>query len=472
MRFFWIFLVLPLLTNGQNAVIRGVAPLSIGQEIQLRVNDDPISGKERVLASQVVDVDGTFELKGIPNGVQYVFLQVGQYCADFFIERDKDVELTFVPPAKDPNKAEALYERHFFAPKILGGKSAALNHQISAFNDSIDAFMEAIYPTLVNRKSPDVVAKALAQFEKRMQKQHATAHPFAKSYIKYSIASVEQTFLSNRERLFAKYLKDVQPQFNNPAYTDFVMQFYQGTVYKLAVANKHEECKKALAQPEAYAALDRMLLEAEPLLLDVSVRRLVLIEGMDGLFGQKDFEDGQLIKALKGFAGLSSNSDHANAAKNIAAKHEKLGKGTNAPEIVYRDLNGVEKRLSGLEGNYVFLELTDATNGYCQRETNVIPNLKDEFKNIRFATVCVGNSVAEMKSLQRQMNIDWEFGGVAISSSVMDDYAIKSLPLFFIIDPDGKFYAVPAKDPTKGAQMELMALTEILKTKNKRPVGR
>ena len=472
MRFLWLFIILPFITNGQHAMVRGVAPLSMGQEIQLRVYDDPISGKERILAKQIIDVDGSFELKVFPNEVQYAFLQVGQECADFFIERDKDLELTFVPRKKDPNKPEAFYERHFFAPKILGGKSAKMNQQVIAFNDTLDAFLEALYPILVNRKSPALVAKALDGFEKAALKEFKQAEPFVKNYIKYSIATVEQTFVGNRDKLFAKYLNGSKAQFNNPSYVDFLLQFYQGAVHKMAVVNRYEECKKAFDGKEAFAKLDQMLLEQEPMLQDVYVRRLVLIEGIDGLFGQREFEAEKLINALNNFGMFSSNSYHGSAAKNIAAKHEKLAKGTDAPEIEFRDLDGVEKRLSDFEGKYVFLELTDAKNAYCQRETNVIPNLKEEFKNFRFVTVCVGNSDAEMKSLQKQMNINWEFGGVQISSSVMDDYDVKSLPLFFIINPDGKFYSVPAKDPTKGAQDELMSLTEKLKAEGRRGVGK
>jgi peroxiredoxin len=472
MRFLWLFLLLPFITNGQHAIIRGVAPLSIGQEIQLRVNADPISGKERVLAKQIVDVDGSFELKGVPNETQYAILQVGQNCVDFFIDRDKDLELTFVPPKKDLKKPEAFYERHFFAPKILGGKSAKMNQQVIQFNDTLDAFLEALYPTLVNRKSPATVAKSLEAFEKMALKQFGTAEPFVKGYIKYSIATVEQTFRNNRDRLYAKYLKDVRPQFNNPAYVDFLLQFHQGAVNKMAVANRYDECKKALSGKEAFAALERLLMEEEPFLNETSVERMVLIKGIDGLFGQRDFEDEKLIRALKNFSILSSNSYQSSAATNIAANHEKLAKGSDAPEIEFRDLDGAEKRLSDSEGTYVFLELTDAKNAYCQRETNVIPNLKEEFKNVRFVTVFVGNTMAEMQSLQKQMNINWEFGGVEISGSLMDDYDVKSLPLFFIINPEGKFYSVPAKDPTKGAQGELMSLTEKLKAKGRRGVGK
>jgi hypothetical protein len=472
MRFLWILLCLPFVSNGQFAVIRGVAPLAIGEEIQLRVYDDPISGKERILAKQIIDADGSFELKVVPNEVQYAFLQVGRECADFFIEREKDVELSFVPPKRDGKRPQAFNERHFFIPKITGGKSAKLNEQVIQFNTAIDGFLESIYPQLKQRGSPAFVAEKVAEFETKMMKDFKGSEAFVQDYIKYSIAGVEQTFLSDRDRLFDKYLKGRSAQFNNPAFVDFALQFYQGEVYKIAAVNKHEECKKLLDGKEAFAKMDEMLLAAEPKLQDVSLRRMVLIEGFDGLFGQKDFEDQKLINALKHFGMLSSNSYVGNAAKNIAAKHEKLAVGTQSPEIVFNDLNGKEKKLTDLRGTYLFLELTDAKNAYCQRETNVIPNLKSEFKNIRFVTICVGNTQTEMEALLKQMNIDWEFGGVSLSNSVLEDYDIQSLPLFFIVDPEGKFYKSPGPDPTKGAQQELMSLNEKLKAKSKQGVGK
>lgn len=473
MRSLLFLMLIPFVGIGQHATIKGVAPLAIGKEIQLRVYDDPISGKERILAKQKIDVDGSFELKVIPNGeAQYAVLQVGTDCADFFIERDKDVELSFVPPKEDPKKPKAFNERQFFVPKITGGKSAKLNEQVIAFNDTMDGFLESIYPMLKQRKSPAFVAEKLAAFEKGVQEKFRGSESFVQDYIKYSIAGVEQTFLTDRDRLYSKYLKDVQPQFHNPAYTDFALQYFQGEVYKMAVVNRYEECKKALDGKEAFAALERIMMEEEPRLKNTSIGRLVLIEGIDGLFGQRDFEDEKLINALKHFGMLSSNSHHGNAAKNIADKHTSLVAGTLAPDIVFVGADGTEKKLSDLFGTYVFLELTDATNGYSNRETNVIPNLKDEFKFIRFVTICVGNSEKEMLDLKRKMNIDWELGRIELSSQALENYQIKSLPLFFIIDPQGKFYAIPAKDPTKGAQQELMSLNEKLKAKSKSSVGK
>jgi len=473
MRFLWFLLVVPFLASGQYATIRGVAPLAIGQEIQLRVNEDPVSGKERILAKQTVAADGSFELKAIPDDqVQYAILQVGQHCADFYMERDKELELSFVPPPKDPTKPEAFYERHFFVPKVLGGKSAKLNGQVIAFNDSIDRFLEAIYPMLVQRKSPAFVAQKVGSFEKRMLKQFATAEPFVKEHIKYSLAGVEQTFLTDRERLFEKYLKGVRMQFNNLAFTDFVLQYFQGVVNSMVMVNRHDECKKLLAGKEAFSKLDELLLSEEPKLQEAAMRRLVLIEGMDGLYGQKDMPNERLSVALNEFAAFSSSSYLGNAARNVASKHENLANGAEAPDIVFKDLNGKTRNLSEFEGTYVFLELTDAMNGYCQRETNVMPNLKDEFRDIRFVTICVGNTPEEVRSLRGRMAIDWDLGMIELSSPTLTDYDIKSLPLFFIIDPQGRFYSIPAKEPSRGAQSELMSLSEKLKVKGRSGVGK
>lgn len=473
MRFLILLFSLPLVSMAQHAVIKGVAPLAIGKEIQLRVNDDPISGKERVLAKQIIDVDGSFELKVVPTAsTQYAFLKVGTDCADFHIERNKDLELSFVPTKEDPLQPKAFNQRQFFIPKITGGAGKKLNEEITMFNDSLDVFLESIYPMLKQRRSPKLLAQKVDGFSKSCDVLFADAEPFTKDHITYSIAGIEQTFLTDRERLFEKYLKGRKPIFNNPAYTSFTLQYYQRIVHDLIVVKKHQESLKALNGDEAFAALDKMLLESEPLLDNAALRRLILIEGLDGVFGQPDIDDEKLIAALKGFAMSSSNSYLANAARNIAEKHEVLKSGANVPDVVFRTLDGAEKKLTDLFGRYIFLELTDASNVYSNRETNVIPNLRSEFKDIRFVTICVGNSEQEMLALKRKMGIDWDLGRVSITSTAIEDFQIKSLPLFFIIDPDGNFYSAPAKDPTKGAQQELMSLNEKLKTNRKWKVGR
>ena len=471
MRFIWLFLLVPFVTNGQHSIIRGVAPLSIGQEIQLRVNDDPITQKERVLASQIVDVDGSFELKSVPNRTQYAFLQVGLDCADFFIERDKDLELTFVPPTQDPKKPRGFYERNFFIPKITGGKLAKLNGEIVAFNDSIDQFLEALYPMLVQRRSPNVVAKELVKFDEKVLSDFAKSEPFVQDYIAYSLAGVEQTFLTDRDRLFSKYLKDKKVQPNNPAFIDFAVQFYQGKVYNTLMVTRFEEVEKILKGKEVFSKLDKILAE-DVELENLFLRRLMLINAVNELIAHKDVDGTKLITELRSFGMLSSNSYITLSARNTADKFDKLKVGTMAPEISYYGMDGKQRQLSGLQDSYVFLELTDVSNSYCQRETNVIPSLKDEFRNIRFLTICVGNSQEEMEGIQKKMGIDWDFGRVPIASSVIEDYDVKSLPLFFIVDSEGKFYKAPVSDPTKGAQQELMALSEMLKSKSKRRVGR
>jgi len=471
MRLFFFVFLMPLFGSAQFATITGVAPLSAGQKIQLRVYDDPISGKEKILADQIIGADGSFELKVHSRQVQYAFLQVGRDCADFFIERNKGLELTFVPPKRDGKKSEAFNERHFFLPKITGGSSAKLNEQIISFNDTLDAFLEKLYPILVQRKSPVIVAKELAFFDKKVLADFATSEPFVKEYIAYSIAGVEQTFLTDRKRLFDKYLKGKQAQFNNPAFIDFVLQFYKGVVYKMAIVDRYNACKKRLDGREAFAELEKILMEENPMLKTTGVGRIILIDGIADLFGQKDFEDEKLITALKHFGMFSPSSYLGNAARNIAAKHETLSEGIAAPNITFNDLEGQENQLSDFEDNYVFLELTDATNPYCLRETNVIPSLRNEFKNVRFVSICIGNSQEEMEALQKELTIDWAFGGISLSDPAIDNYNIKSLPRFYIINPEGKFYRIPARDPSKGAQSELMALEQMLKSEGKSRVG-
>lgn len=424
------------------------------------------------MATQKIDVDGSFELKVVPNGpVQYAFLQVGTDCADFFIERDKDLEISFIPQKEDPNKPTAFNERQFFIPKVTGGKSAKLNEQILAFNDTLDGFLESIYPMLRMRKSPGFVAKQVGNFEETIASEFTDAEPFVKDYVKYSIAGVEQTFLSDRERLYQKYLKEVRPEFGNPVYTDFMLQFFQGVVFKMVTANKHEECKEALKGGQAFSKLEDILLETEPRLENTQARRLVLIDGLGGLFGQQHIQDKWLVDALEEVAGYSSNSVISQAAKNVVAKYTMLAEGSPAPEIRFMGADGDEQRLSDHFGTYLLLELTDVTNPICLRESGVLPSLNKEFQHIAILTIAVGNSEQELEAYRKRFSATWPLGRAELSNRMMVDYDIRSVPRYYIIGPEGEFSVIPAPEPSRGLRSELQAIEEQLKRKTRGRVG-
>jgi hypothetical protein len=146
--------------------------------------------------------------------------------------------------------------------------------------------------------------------------------------------------------------------------------------------DKREECIAILKKSKAFATLEQLLL-SDPFLQDVFVRRAILIQGMEKLYGQKGFDDNRVSATLREFSKLSSNSDLIKAANNIADRKDGLRVNTPAPDFSVTDTEGKAYRLSDFKGKYLLLEVTDAANAYSQQESSVLRDMLKRFPRVK-----------------------------------------------------------------------------------------
>ena len=457
--------LIPLAAFAQQCTIKGSAPNFIGKEIRLVVQEDPISGKEALLAKTKVGADGSFSLSGNVEPVQYGFLQIDRECGDLFLQGGKSVVVRFAP-LKRPKGPEAFSDRYFFQLDIIEGEGAKLNREISLYNARLDGFLENLYPLLKKGKNPKLIADSVGAFKLRTDSEFATSQVFAKQYMFYALGNVELTFISKRKILFDRYLKGREAQPNNPEYIRFINQFFEGQVERMALVDKREECIAILKKSSAFAALEQLLL-SDPFLQDVFIRRAILIQGMEKLFGHKGFDDNRVSTTLRDFSKLSNNSDLIKAANNIADRKDGLRVNTQAPDFSLTDIEGKLYRLSDFKGKFLLLEITDAANAYSQQESSVLRDMLKRFPKIKFLAVCVGNSEKEVALYKQLFAPNRPVCSVARTYTMVSDYQIASLPAFFLIGPDGRFYRSPALDPSKGGISELEVLHAKIDVKGK-----
>lgn len=461
----FLLLILPFASSSQNATVKGSAPNFIGQEIRLVVQDDPISGEEVVLATTKVNADGGFSLSGNVESAQYGILQIGRECGDLFLERGKTIVVRFAP-LKRPKGPEAFSDRYFFKLDFIDGDGAKLNRDISLYNVRLDVFLENIYPLLKKRKNVKAMSDSVASFRKRTELEFAASSEFAKQYTHYALGNVEQTFTPNRNLLFERYLKDRQSQPFNPEYMKFINQFYEGQVERMALIDQRETCIAITKKSAAFIEMDELIAKS-PFYQEIFIRRAMLIQGLEKLYGQKGFDDNRISAILKGFAKESSNSVLAKAANNIAKRKDRLRIKTPAPDFELTDTDGKTLRLSEMGKGYVLLEFTDATNAYCQQESAVLRDMQKRFQMIQYITICVGNSQKEIAAYKPLFAPTRPVAGISRDHDMVKNYAIMSLPAFFLIDDGGRFYRSPALDPSKGGISELEVLHAKLKSGGK-----
>ena len=98
----------------------------------------------------------------------------------------------------------------------------------------------------------------------------------------------------------------------------------------------------------------------------------------------------------------------------------------------------------------------------CLQQMKIIPSLKKKYGGqIEFVSISTDNKTAELKDFcTKNPKYDWLFlydnsGGV-----LKNNYELKSLPAYFLINPEGKFVQVPAESPDEDIDRAFFDITK------------
>ncbi|TRZ42310.1 TlpA family protein disulfide reductase [Robertkochia solimangrovi] len=155
------------------------------------------------------------------------------------------------------------------------------------------------------------------------------------------------------------------------------------------------------------------------------------------------------------FQKSSTNAEHK---EKITADYNKLmslASGNPSPEFKsYENHAGGTTSLEDLKGKYLYIDVWATWCGPCRREIPSLKQLETDYhgKNIEFVSI----SIDEEKDYEtwKKMVVDEELKGVQLladnnwKSQFVEDYMIKGIPRFIIVDPEGKIVDYDAPRPS------------------------
>ncbi|QFZ53528.1 AhpC/TSA family protein [Oceanihabitans sp. IOP_32] len=172
--------------------------------------------------------------------------------------------------------------------------------------------------------------------------------------------------------------------------------------------------------------------------------------------GKKEIEP--MLKFYKQYIGES-----------IALK-EELPKGSPSPTFEnYENINGSTTSLSDLKGKFTYVDIWATWCGPCKAEIPALKALEKEYhgKNIQFLSISIdddrshGGSWDKARENWKAMVNDKELGGIQLfapkgwQSQFIQDYKIKGIPRFLLIDPEGNIVSPDAPRPSNKSIKEL-----------------
>lgn len=215
--------------------------------------------------------------------------------------------------------------------------------------------------------------------------------------------------------------------------------------------------QKALIQEKVLYNYDLYDMER----LDFDKETNAVFESMSTLLAStKNLDSNFVVEQNKSIEGLKnyviSNYEDKQYLKT------KLAKGKPSPKFTdYENYAGGTTSLDDLKGKYVYVDVWATWCGPCKREIPFLKEVEEKYdgKNIEFVSVSIDKQSDSGK--WKTMVADKELGGVQLlanndwQSSFVQEYKIKGIPRFLLIDPNGNIVSADAPRPSDPKLIDL-----------------
>lgn len=139
---------------------------------------------------------------------------------------------------------------------------------------------------------------------------------------------------------------------------------------------------------------------------------------------------------------------YKNIVHKAFEKYQPLLAGQPAPELVFRNIDGNEFKLSDFRGKNLVLDIWATWCGPCVQESPYFENLADKYKdhNIEFIAISIDSNIAGWKKyLEKHPKKTKQY---ITNRTEFSEYRIHGIPRFMVIDKDGLIVDVFAPRPS------------------------
>ena len=443
----------------KQAEISGECQNCKGMAIKLMAYDDLISMREVILEQNTVEQNGLFSFNFDIQEVKYAWVQVEEFRYDFYLSPGLDLKIAFDKTLLEKELTLPFRGTINLIPEFKESSGAVLNKEIIEFNERLDKFMEAQYELLMVRKAAPVLGKKVERFKHDIDSIYSDVKGFFADYIEYSIANVELVNSRKPEYLFKDYLDGRKMLYGNLEFMRFFEQFYSKSLSKVATGDRKNEFRKAFKLPEPDGAF-QALLSDEPYMENEVHKQAIYIKGLGDLCGTGIYNQMKLVDMLKRFSIHSSNGKLARIAKNLAWKHGRFMDGQPAPEFYARTVNGDLISLKAFEGKHLLIEFSMVGNGLCERETIILPALMKEYPQYQMVTFMVNEVRSIVWDFAQKEGLDWPVVRLDQNSQILEDYDVRSVPRYILLDSKGSFLQYQMTEPSRGLDKVLFEQKE------------
>lgn len=452
--FLIFFFVLAFAASGQEITINGAAPAYKGKEVGVYTYDDLLTYRELKQGITTIDTAGKFTLKFNSNIIQRSFLKIENRKAHLYADPGGTYDVIFPNPDsayQNPNTLKLVNLNWKFRDTL------DINALIIHYNFFFEDYYAQRYEYFVTNRAYEKIDSLRILSSQRYKH---VKNEYFKNYIDYNIAILKASFSRNEKSIQKEFAKK-PVQSRNSEYMELFNIAFKGYFQKLMLTPREAQLMSAINDKSSYSALLEVLSKEEMLAND-TLRELVMLKGLHDAYTDTRFKRDNIRDILEQVTSGSKIEEHKKIAANINRMFNTLAAGSLAPRFELPDRTGKMVNLSEFKDKIVYISFFTTSCTKCLQELKAFTDLKKEFGDkVVLISISLDESIDDFNNfLAKNPKYNWTFLYAGSDSRIKDDYYVKTIPAFFLINTHGKLAQYPAQSPGQGIEDMLKKMTK------------
>lgn len=456
--FLFICIIVGINIYAQQYTISGQAPFFKGKQIRLYIISDYITKQPLLVDYDSINENGQFSLSFSVKNIISAQISIEYYSSTFFLEPNKSYNI-FVDSLSLNNNNEQQNSFINLLPLNIRFEKIQkndINLLIENYNQFYDNFIYKHFEYIYIKPKKSYIDTLKAESQKEIVKYN---NDLFKNYVVYKIALLELAARSkSRNQLAQLYVCNKPVLYYNPAYMDFILEFFNGCFNNGLKGVGYYDIRNALNDSMEYSSFNG-LLEKDTILRNENLRELIIIKGLGEIYNDVTINKNVIIKYLNIIQNKSKQQNHKIIAKMQIKSLKQFEKGKELPSFNLKSIDGKHLKSDILKGRFVYLCFFASWDKKSESFVEIINKLKDEFKNqIDFVFISTDrhyinlyNFVEKTKPLFSVVHFEYNY-------PLLEDFCIKVIPTSILINKNGTLYDYYAPTPEAGLETYLLRM--------------
>ncbi len=447
---------LPL--SAGEVLITGTAPGAARKSIRIYTCTDLLTYNEILLAQAPVDNNQQFSIRLKLDDTSLLTLRIDFLSAQLYAVPGEVYRLLFdtLKPGQYKESSNPYLNPVYLNYQILNAGPGELNNLIFSFDSLLNAFVNENAAAIIGKK----VKMLTGLFQSRSDSLFgAYKNEYFRVYRMYKTALFEESlYVTSPSKLFEKYFLNKPVLTHNEAYMEFFNQYFKMYFTDLSHPVKFSSVEYVINESCSYPALLDTL-SKDSNLLQEPLREMVIIKGLRELYGLPGLKKENIISLLTTLAEKSRYPHNALTARMVIKYLSGYPKGTQAADFTLTDKKLQPYKLSQFKGRYVYLFFWNTSCTVCLSEMGLLNDLKRKYNGrLEIMGISIDLEPLNMYYLTDKSKFDFPLLHFAFNYNITDNFAVKTLPYFVLLDTEGYIVNAPALKPSENIYRQLDSL--------------